>query len=155
LIGDSNVPNRIDPELIAFSEEHRALLPDGFAQEVDSVESALASGRTLEAFRTKGKGIAKKSNAGIRAAILDELSLYLCTDHPRYAELRSAEKTFTKQVMLVVAGVIAATVGISTAVATACVSFLALACLRIGVATFCRLNPPPAEGKKSPGKAQK
>jgi hypothetical protein len=145
----------IDPELIELAEEHRHLLPRGFNQEADAVEAALSKGQTLLAFRSKGRGKAKKSNVGIRAAVLEELRLFLCTEDVRYKDLQAGGKSLTKQSVLVIAGWVAATLGITTGIATACVSFLALAILRLGVATFCRLNPPPAADPKGASKTSK
>jgi hypothetical protein len=95
---------------------------------------------------TKGRGRTwKTSNVGIRAAILEELRLFLCTDHSRYKNLRTQGKKLTKDAILFIAGVIGGTLSLPAGVATACVAFIALACLRVGAGTFCRLIPSPAQ----------
>lgn len=133
----------VDLNLVAFAEEHRHLLPEGFVEEIDSLESQLTQNIPVLATRAKGsRRSSKMTNARICAAILQELSLFLCTDEPRYQELRGTGRKLTKEVVHFIAGVIVGTLGIASGMAVACVAFVAIACLRVSLATFCRLNPP-------------
>jgi hypothetical protein len=137
---------RIDPEFIAFAEQYRQFLPEGFIQEVHSLESELVQNRPIQSIAAKGRGKAwKTANISIRAAILGELALFLCGDHSRYKDLRTQGRKLTKDSVIFIAGVIAGTLGITSGAATAGVAFVALACLRVGVGTFCRLYPLPAK----------
>jgi len=138
---------RVDPELVAFAEEHRQFLPEGFLEEVDALESELVQDRSILPLRAKGRGRRKNSNVRIRAAILEELSLFLCSDDARYKDLRGTGKKLTKDATKFIAGVIVGTLGITSGIATGCVAFVALACMRVGIGVFCRLNPPPTENQ--------
>jgi len=139
--------SNLDSELVAFAERYRCFLPDGFQEEIDVLKSELAQQRSIVPLRAKGRGSRRQSNVSIRAAILQELSLFLCTDDARYADLRGNGRKLTKEVVQFMAGVIVGLLGVASGVATACVAFLALACARIGLGTFCRLNPPPSKTK--------
>ena len=140
------MPQRIDRAFVAFAEQHRPLLPEGFIQEVDALEAELVQNRSIQPMVAKGRGRAwKTSNVGIRAAVLEELRLFLCTDHSRYKDLRTQGGKLTKDAVLFIAGVIGGILSLPAGVATACVAFLAMSCLRVGVGTFCRLMPAPTQ----------
>ncbi len=138
------MPIPVDPELVVFAEQHRHLLPEGFMEEIDALESQLVQNVPIRPTRVKGQMDASTpSNSELRAAVLKELSLFLCSDDTRYTDLRGTGRKLSKDAVHFIAGVIVGTLGIASGMATACVAFVALACLRVGVATFCRLNPPP------------
>ena len=144
----------INTALVNLAEEHRAEVPNEFLREMDSVAADLASGRELVAVRSKGRrGVrGKVSSADIRSAILEEIRLFLCTNDPKYKAMRGEGHAIGKDVVHFMAGFVVATLGIASGMATGCVAFAVLACTRVGVAVFCRLNPPPVRAKKSPSR---
>jgi hypothetical protein len=140
---------KADQELVELAEKHRRFLPKDFLRDVDAVAADLAADRSIELMRTKGQSARRSSNVRIRSAILEELSLFLCTEDPRYASVRGEGKKVTKSVVQFVAGVIVGSLGLASGAATGCVAFLALACAHVGIGAFCRLNPPPGSAMKS------
>lgn len=146
---------KVDRELVELAEQYRSVVPDDFFREVDSLSADLAQNRPLMKMTQKG-GKRDQTSSRLKAAILEELSVLLCTDEPRYASVRNDSKKITKDAVHFMAGVIVATVGVTSGVATGGVAFIAIACARVGVGVFCKLNPPPKgatlirpEGKKT------
>ena len=130
-----------DSDLVLLAEEHRADLPAGFDALAQELGLLIQDGRPLGDL-TRGK---KDSlNHRIRHAAIQELRGFLCTNDRRYAEVRAHGKTITRTSLASVAAYVAGAVGITTAMATACVAFVALAILNVGVGTFCRVTDDPA-----------
>jgi hypothetical protein len=123
-------------DLILLAEEHRGDLPPGFDAMSQELEVLLANGRDIPHL-TRGDG--GSLNHRIRKAVLQELRGFLCTDDPRYAQVREHGGTITRTSTAGIAAYVAGAVGISAGMATACVAFVALAVLNVGVGTFCRV----------------
>lgn len=133
---------RASRELVDIAEQYRSLVPQGFLAEVDTLASDLVQNRPVVAMRSKGRRGVAFTNARIKAAILDEISLFLCTDDARYEGLRGEGRELGKDAVHFIAGIVVGTLGLASGVATGCVAFVALACAKVGIGTFCRLNPP-------------
>jgi hypothetical protein len=129
-------------ELREAAEGGRRALPDGFLPFLDYVESALSSGVKPQFFVSKGPGDDSTSQ-GTRLgwAVLEELKLLLCTEHPRYADVRTEGRVLAKTSVAAVAAYVAGAVGISMSIATAAVAFAVLLVARVGIAVFCRYFP--------------
>lgn len=121
-------------------EEYRPFLPDGFLEERDAIEADLAGGRSVDQMQAKGKGSAE--NRAISKLILAELSLLLCTEDPRYTELRQGAHVVEMTVASAIGRVVSSELGLSQDTAIACVLLLWQVCRRVGVDNFCRLCPP-------------
>ena len=134
----------VDKDLVALAEQYRDQLPPDFQRHIDALTSDLSQERPFTRLTAKGGGCGESSNARIIAAVLDEVSLFLCADDARYAGLRNQGRKLGKDVVHFIAGIVVGTLGLTTGVATGCVAFVVLACSRIGVGAFCRLHPPPA-----------
>ena len=146
------MPSKTEQELAVLAAAYREYLPEGFEEEVAVIETELAGGRDILAIRERGSRGRKGSVARIRSAVLEELSLFLCSKDPRYKDLRKTGNTLSKDAANFIAGVVAGALSLSAGVATGCVAFLSLAALRVGIGTFCRLNPPPSKEKKKDSK---
>jgi hypothetical protein len=131
-----------------MAEELRAELPSGFREEVDRFAADLAQGRGLTDRRAKGRR--SQTNAAVTAAIVRELSLLLCSDDARYASVRSDGQKLSRDGVRFVAGVIVGALGLTAGAATACVALVAMACLKVGVGVFCRLNPLDVQTTQTP-----
>lgn len=133
-------------DLKRFVDDYRASLPAGFDEEVLLLESDLAEGRKLATWQPRGAeneiDHVTINNVSLRNAILRELSLFLCSDHPRYADVRGRGKELTSISVSMIAGYLAATIGLSLGVATAAVGFIALAISRVSLGVFCQLCDP-------------
>jgi len=129
-----------DSDLVLLAEEHRADLPAGFDALAQELGLLIQEGRPLEDL-TRGKS--DSLNHRIRQATVQELREFLCTNDRRYAETRAHGKTITRASLASVAAYVAGAVGISAAMATACVAFVALAILNVGIGTFCRVTDEP------------
>ena len=125
-----------DADLVIFAEEHRSDLPPGFAALSEELTMLIDNGRPLDDLSRGGTSL----NYRIRRAAVLELRGFLCTNDPRYEEVRTHGKTISRMSLTSIAGYVAGTVGISAAMATACVAFVALAILNVGVGTFCRVS---------------
>lgn len=121
-------------ELVLIAEEHRADLPPGFDALSKELEVLLATDRGIPDV-TRGGSL----NHRIRQAALQELRGFLCTKDPRYDDVREHGKTITRTSLASIAAYVAGAVGISAGMATACVAFVALAVMNVGIGTFCRL----------------
>lgn len=141
--------SRVERDLSAIAEAHRRFLPKGFEEEVAALEVELDGGRSVLAMRQKGKKVRKDSSIRIRTAILEELSLFLCSDHDRYRDLKESGAELSKESVQFISGVVVGALGVTSGVATGCVAFIALATLRVGIGVFCKLNPPPQQSKVS------
>jgi hypothetical protein len=86
----------------------------------------------------------------VTAAIVRELSLLLCSDDARYASVRSDGQKLSRDGVRFVAGVIVGALGLTAGAATACVALVAMACLKVGVGVFCRLNPLDVQTTQTP-----
>ena len=84
------------------------------------------------------------SNGSICQTILGELSLYLCTSDPKYDTLRSQGENATTALVAMLGGTVATKFAISSMTATACVAYVALAVVKLGVGVFCDRYPPPS-----------
>lgn len=125
------------PDLAGIAENERASLDPDFFEYRDHIEHSLAladypSEVRFRSLETNGFG------AKLAAAALEELTLLLCTNDRRYAEVRARAGNFSNTVLPAVAGYVSATVGVSVAIAGAGVAFVALAILRVGVGSLCR-----------------
>lgn len=139
----------VNRELVSLAEQHRDEVPPDFIREMDSVEADLAAGRELTVVRSRGgsKSRRKVSSSDIKSAVMQEISIFLCTNDPKYKSLRGQGNVLGKDVVHFIAGFIVASLGIASGMATGCVAFAALACTKVGIAVFCRLNPPPVVKK--------
>ncbi|MEO8657984.1 MAG: hypothetical protein ABI693_05915 [Bryobacteraceae bacterium] len=137
-------------EVIYLAEQYRADVPDGFLREVDILAADLVQERVIAPVRSKGGRRHQPSNTQIKSAILGEISLLLCSDDPKYKSLRGQGNGVTKDAVHFIAGVIVATLGLASGAATGCVAFLVLACARVSVGVYCRLNPPELPGLQQP-----
>lgn len=136
-----------DREVVAVAEKYRADVPAEFLRELDSLAADLASGQEIVNVRAKGRRrVGREPSSGdIKSVIIDELWLLLCTNDPKYKKLRGKGDVIGTDVVHFIAGVVVASLGLASGMATGCVAFAVLACTRVGVAVFCRLNLPSAD----------
>jgi len=123
-------------DLVLLAEEYRGSLPPGFDGESQELAVLLESGAPITEL-TRGKG--GSINRRIRQAVVCELRDFLCTNAPRYDEVRAHGKVITRTSLASVSAYVAGAVGISAGAAMACVAFIALAVANVGVGAFCRL----------------
>ena len=126
-----------DDDLILFAEEHRARLPAGFDAVAQELAVLLETGAEIDLL---DRGPRAPLNQRIRRAVIIELRACLCTADKRYADVRAQGKALSRASLASVSGYVAAAVGISAGVATACVAFVALAFANISIGTFCQLT---------------
>lgn len=126
-----------DREIAAFVEDYRGALSSAMLDEVRFASNQIALGRWPEGVRRKGK--ARDLSARIRAACLTELHRFLCTDEKEYAVLRRRANGLSEHSLIAISAFIAGTLGVSIAVVSAIVGFIALAIAKIGINAFCRI----------------
>lgn len=126
----------IDLELIRLAESSRGELDRDFFQVRDFAQSRLEASVWPGLLAERGPW--RESSARLVDACLHELRILMCTDDPKYSEVRRAGGGFSAACVPVVAGVVAASLGIATGVASAGVAFVALAVLEVGRNSLCR-----------------
>ena len=124
-------------DLVFFAEEQRANLPAGFDAVAQELTVLLETGAEIDLL---DRGPRAPLNQRIRRAVIMELRAFLCTGDKRYADVRAQGNALTRASLASVSGYVAAAVGISAGVATACVAFVALALANIGIGAFCQLT---------------
>ncbi len=128
-----------DDVLAQLALLHRNDVPPTFAVEAFDLRANIPSERILEREEPTGQ----HTNQSIRTLIVRELSIYLCTDDPKYGSLRSQGENATTALVAMLGGTVATTLGLPLATATGCVAYVALAVAKLGVGVFCDLCPPP------------
>ena len=124
-------------DIVALAEKNRERVPEGFLEELDIVERALAAGWRMEEVRERGGGSSGGRNLRICRVVLEELRVLLCTEDERYAGVREGGRGVTGAAVALMAEVVAREVGVDVDVGTACVAFVAAMCVKVGVRVFC------------------
>jgi len=155
----ASIPDR--RALAVLAEENRKHLPPVFFEDLDEIETALARGQSLtEAKRSATQSTKKKGVRGrqhweptIRDAILTEFSILLCTDDPKYSNVRSFGRQVSTPAVKTIAAVVAGvTIGPFYSLVVGAAAFIGLAIGTVAVESFCRLNPPPGLAPALPPK---
>ncbi len=128
-----------DEVLSGLARLHRHELPPHF--EAEMCHWGVAASRNLDLESDEPSGDAR--NQSIRDLITRELSLYLCTEDPKYESLRAEGKNATTALVAMLGATVAAALGLPLAAATGCVAYVALAVAKLGAGVFCELYPPP------------
>jgi hypothetical protein len=133
-------------QITQLAEAFRDKLPSEFFRDLAYCEFELARGRAVPTLVTKGgtSDVWPK----LRKSILSELTELFCSNTSKYADLRRQSKLGTQTLIVAAAGYISANSGISLAVVTGAVAFTASSLLRVGISSFCRLQPPPSASRE-------
>lgn len=124
-------------------------LPPQFSTDIGDLATLSAPPKILELDEASPPW----SNGSICQTILGELSLYLCTSDSKYDTLRSQGENATTALVAMLGGTVATKFGITSMAATACVAYVALAVVKLGVGVFCDCYPPPCEPTEPPSRA--
>jgi hypothetical protein len=133
------MPDSIPHDVVSLAEESRGELPADFFLYYDDLQGALARGTIPEALSARGPdGSAWYGKIG--PAILSELEVLLCTDDTKYAEVRKRGEQLGQTTIGAIGASVALQFGLTVAMATGAVAFIAIAIAKIGAATFCRMR---------------
>ena len=132
-----------DDVLTELARFHRHDVPPRFEAETHDLAEKTARSFALESDATTNQS----TNRSIRAIIVRELSVYLCTDDPKYGSLRAEGRNATTALVAMLGATVATASGLPLAAATGCVAYVALAVAKLGATVFCDLYPPPARAE--------
>lgn len=132
----------VDGDLLSLAESGRAMLGSDFFNARDAAESALERGQSISDVVARG---ASTEIRLVNAAIA-ELRDLLCTESDRYKNVRERGTSFANAAVPAIAGYLAGLLGVSVALATAGVAFVALTVLKFGAGIFCSLTSVPPGG---------
>jgi len=134
------------PELIELTHRYQKDLPADFFTDLVGVASDLAVARRPPVSRPlEAEAVAESTEAAkgwsirLREAILEEIFLLLCTDDPKYQNVREAGKALSKPGVTAIAGALSAVfVGVPIGLLTGAVAYLVLLVARVGANSLCR-----------------
>lgn len=124
-------------ELLSIAEEHRSELPADFFVYLDQFEAALSDGAIPDTLKKRGFG-ASDWFSELGPIVIDELSILICGEDEKYADVREDGQHITKAAISAVAASVANAVGLGSPIAVGAIAFLAYAILSIGKSSFCR-----------------
>jgi hypothetical protein len=125
-------------ELQDLSEKYKGELPAGFFEYTSYAEEQLAERRSPG--RWEARGLGRDEGVKLAEAILQELTILLCGNDPKYRDVAKSGKRFAQTATAAVGGYIAAAFGIGIALATSAVAVCLLLVTRVGLGVFCRMS---------------
>jgi hypothetical protein len=135
-----------DPELIDLTLKYQSSLPPEFFTDLVGVASDLAVAQWPTASLTRGtkEGVEsaeapKGWSTRLREAILEEIYLLVCTEDPKYGDLRDTGRALSKPGVTAIASAVSTVfVGVPIGLVTGAVAYLVLLVARVGANSLCR-----------------